>query len=408
MAATASRVVQATATIGRALISTIEPVSGGVPRMTAFVADALRRQGWQVTLAWYAPYRRAPELSVPLYQLGSRRPSARRTTALDDYEGHGIGAWLPELEFTHYRPGPDWRRLVEEADIHLSVSGSCLAAWPYVVTGRPFVAWVASPWEADRRDRVAHFPWPRRLLDRAVNAPVLRRMEKRILNSGTILPLSHYTARALDSVAGRPLGSEVLSMPVDTNAFAPNPAKTVWGRVGFSGRLDDPRKNVDLLLDAVALARREDPSIHALLLGGPADARLAARIAEIGLGGAVEVSPYVPHDQLPALLQTLDAFVVPSHQEGLCIAALEAMACGVPVVSTRCGGPEDYVHDGKNGFLVDSAPEAVAGAILKLFSDGVLHDRLAQQARRIVIERFSRTTAEAKVRQACRQAFAHD
>jgi len=90
MAATASRVVQATATIGRALISTIEPVSGGVPRMTAFVADALRRQGWQVTLAWYAPYRRAPELSVPLYQLGSRRPSARRTTALDDYEGTAL------------------------------------------------------------------------------------------------------------------------------------------------------------------------------------------------------------------------------------------------------------------------------------------------------------------------------
>ena len=53
-------------------------------------------------------------------------------------------------------------------------------------------------------------------------------------------------------------------------------------------------------------------------------------------------------------------FVIPSHQEGLCIAALEAMACGCPVVSTRCGGPEEFVVEGRTGYLVPASPEAMA------------------------------------------------
>lgn len=66
------------------------------------------------------------------------------------------------------------------------------------------------------------------------------------------------------------------------------------------------------------------------------------------------------------MLQTFDVFVIPSHQEGLCISALEAMACGVPVVSTYCGGPEEFVIPGRTGTLVRSTPEDLAYAIYNI------------------------------------------
>ena len=67
--------------------------------------------------------------------------------------------------------------------------------------------------------------------------------------------------------------------------------------------------------------------------------------------------------------RSLDVFVMPSFQEGLCIAALEAMACGCPVVTTPCGGPEEYVLDGENGFFTTFAPESVAEKVEYLLSD---------------------------------------
>ena len=58
-----------------------------------------------------------------------------------------------------------------------------------------------------------------------------------------------------------------------------------------------------------------------------------------------------------------------SAQEGLGISGIQAMACGVPVVSTRCGGPEDYVIDGKTGKLAGNTPEELADAIAWIVAD---------------------------------------
>ena len=182
----------------RVLISTITPISGGVPTMTRFVVATLRDRGYETVLAHYEPYSLSPQLSVPSYRLGRQRVGSERRQALDDYESHAIGAWLPELEFTHYWPTAAWRQVLATCAAQVTVGGNALAAMPYVLTRQPFLAWVATGWDADRKDRVARFPWPRKLLDRLVNGPVLRRQERRILRSGTILALSDYTRRALN------------------------------------------------------------------------------------------------------------------------------------------------------------------------------------------------------------------
>jgi len=382
-------------TMPRVLIATIEPISGGVPTMTGFIAETLRSRGLTPVLAHYEPYSRNPRLSVPSFRLGRARPGAERRITWDSYETHAIGAWLPELEFTTYAPTPAWRQVMASCAAHLSVCGNVLPATPYLRTGRPFVAWVATGWDEDRKDRTAAFPWPRKLLDRLLNAPIIRRLERRLLGAGTILALSSHTRRVLQGLApGQPVAG-ILPMPVDTDFFAPRPAAVVPGRIGFSGRLDDPRKNIGLLLAALARARRTGAELTALLIGGPPSPEITERIQALGLQEHVSLNPYLPREQLRDHLQRLDLFVVPSHQEGLCIAALEAMACGCPVVSTRCGGPEEFVIDGETGQLVDSDPAAMAQALIAITADRDRRDRLAQGARRRIERHYHRAHAEA-------------
>jgi glycosyltransferase involved in cell wall biosynthesis len=134
--------------------------------------------------------------------------------------------------------------------------------------------------------------------------------------------------------------------------------------------------------------------VSALLIGGKPDQRLLRRIAELGVGEIVEFCGYVPREQLRDLLCTLDVFVVPSHQEGLCIAALEAMACGCPLISTRCGGPEEFVIDGETGFLVAFDPAEMAEAMVRITGNEVLRRRLSESALKLVRENYSRAKAE--------------
>jgi glycosyltransferase involved in cell wall biosynthesis len=355
----------------RALISTIEPIDGGVPTMTLCMARIVAELGMEPVFAWYEPWSRQPALSVPLHGLPSgRRPGMVRRSVYEGHQGHGLGAWLPELEFTHYLPRRHWRSLIADCRFHLSVTGNPLCAAPYARLGLPFLAWVATPWEADRSQRVQGFSLPRRLLDQGLNGPVLRRLERQILRApgGRILALSPYTSRALATIAGRPMDG-VLLMPVDPSVFFPAPERLQPWKVGFAGRYADPRKNIDLLLDAVQDLVAAGRPVQLDLVGEMNTTVLQDRLQQRGLAEVTRCLPTLSRQALAPVLQGFDVFVIPSHQEGLCIAALEAMACGVPVISTRCGGPEDYVQPGINGDLVDRDPASMAAAITAMCSD---------------------------------------
>lgn len=391
----------------RVLVSTILPSPGGVNTMTGYVVKSLRALGLEPVIAYYQPYSLSPELSVPSFRLLQRTVGEVEGRAFDGCESHAIGAWMPELEFTHYFATRHWRRLMDSCDAHVSVAGNVLAATAFWQSGRPFVAWVATDWAGDRKDRVREFSLPRRIIDRWVNAPFLRRYERRLLNAGTVLALSEYTARTLEAVAGPAFRVSILPMPVDAARFRPAPCATVPRRIGFSGRIDDPRKNIQLLLQALALLCQSDETVSALLIGGTPTQATLAMVEQVGLTGRIRFVPHVSSAEMPALLQTLDVFVLPSHQEGLCIAALEAMACGVPVVSTRCGGPEEFVIPGQTGLLVDFDAAQMAQAVQSILVDPALRAHLSLGARRIVEARHTYRRAESVFASALRATFPH-
>lgn len=368
---------------------------GGVHTMTAFVVETLREGGFQPVVAFYEPYTVSPDLSVPAHRLLARRPGSRARTSVGDVETYAMGAWLPELQFTQYWASEAWRKLIDRCPYHIAVCGSVHAALPFSQLKQPFLCWAATPWEDDWRDRVRTRSMPRWLFETVVSAPVLRRMEKRILNLGQTIALSAYTARRLDEIAGGPTTAAIMPMPVASERFEPDPSKVVPGRIGFTGRFMDPRKNISLLLEATAYAASQGTDISLDLIGDTPGADLQDRVAALGLRDRVQFIPSVAQATLISHLQQLDVFVLPSHQEGLCIAALEAMSCGCPVVSTRCGGPEEYVIDGVTGYPVDSTAEALGSAIIKITSDRGRRGTLGLNARRLVIDRYSPQAAKA-------------
>jgi len=355
----------------------------------------LAERGIEAEVAWYEPYRMTPRLSVPAFRLGTRRPAAERREVPGAAAGWAIGAWLPELEFTHYLPTSVWRERIAAADLHLVVSGSCLAALAFERTATPFLAWVATDWEGDRRDRVRAFPAARRVLDRLLVAPVCRRLERRLLRSGRVLALSEPTRECLERIAGARAVGAVLSPPIDTGLFRPAEGSVVSGRVGFVGRFEDPRKNLPLFLSALAAARRSGEHVTALVIGNTSTPQIERDIAQHGLVGSVQLVPYLDAEPLAEQLRSCDLVAVTAHQEGLGIAALEAMASGCPIISTRCGGPEEFVRDGENGYLTGFDAEEIAARIVAVCADRALRSRLSAAARRTVEIGYSLPRARA-------------
>jgi glycosyltransferase involved in cell wall biosynthesis len=120
--------------------------------------------------------------------------------------------------------------------------------------------------------------------------------------------------------------------------------------IGTAGRLVE-LKGIEYLLSAAAALRREFPSLRLEIAGsGPHRAKLEEAVALAGLQAQVKFLGWV--DDLPSLLPRWDVFVMPSLEEGFPIAAMDAMAAGLPVIATSVGGIPELIEDGKTGWLV--------------------------------------------------------
>lgn len=153
-------------------------------------------------------------------------------------------------------------------------------------------------------------------------------------------------------------------------------------------------KGIDDLLDAMAaLQARGNPVT--LTLAGPEgtagdEATLREKIASRGLEGVVRYVGVVRDAGKRHLLRWADAYVQPSHQEGLPISVLEALAAGLPIVATRVGALPEVLEPGVHGLLVDPhAPLALADAIETVAANAGLRASMSVAARELAARRFS-------------------
>jgi glycosyltransferase involved in cell wall biosynthesis len=150
-----------------------------------------------------------------------------------------------------------------------------------------------------------------------------------------------------------------------------------------------PEKDQALLLEAVARLAPSRPRLRALLVGGgPLEADLRARVAELGLDGVAHVVGL--RADAVDVAAAADVVTLTSIREGLGLTLIEAMAVGTPTIGTAVGGILDVIDDGRTGLLVPSGDaDALAAAIARLLDDADLARRLADAGRAEVAARFS-------------------
>jgi glycosyltransferase involved in cell wall biosynthesis len=170
-----------------------------------------------------------------------------------------------------------------------------------------------------------------------------------------------------------------------------------------------PQRRFDLLLDAAEEVARACPRFRLLVIGRGSKLERTARepARRRGLLDRTVFFPgYFEGDDFPAVLRALDLklFLVPGT-DGTARAVREALACGVPVVTTRRGILPELVRDGETGRVVDESGPALAKAVLELWRDGAERRRMGDAARRDALERFDPRRQVAAVRDAYRAAL---
>jgi len=342
----------------------------------------LKARGVEVTVV--APRNPGIEGVRWLPLLSSAAPPAARVRQLL--------AWVPRFPAvfrSRWREGVSWRRALREA-----------------------------PFFADRWD-VVYFPWTTHVAQLPVAAegpmPIVvscrgsqvtvapHNPERRSVVGGLrtafdVAAAIHCVSEAIADEATR-FGADreritVIRPAVDPGFFIPNetPASGSGSRlrIAMTGALIW-RKGYEYAL--VGLRRALDLGVSAELViagDGPEEQRVQYTIEDLDLRDHVRLLGRQPVREVREHLLRSDVYLLSSLEEGISNAVLEAMSCGLPVITTACGGMAEAVEDGLEGFVVPVRdPGAIADAIKRLAASGELRGRMGSAARERIVREFA-------------------
>ena len=263
---------------------------------------------------------------------------------------------------------------LETGNVVVSVHGNDFLR-PYVEAGRPDLDRLPLLWRLRGRTRTLLMA-----LDRQVGRwRTNRLMERSLPRVPCVVTNSRYTESVLlerfpgceghTSVGLVGVGGDFLRIVrAARRADVPVRLLTVC-------RLSEPRKNVDLVLRALASLKDRYTFSYTLIGDGPTRGSLEALARELGLIGLVRFAGRVPQDELMRELSSADLFILtsstlPASHEGFGIAYLEANAAGTPVLAARLAGAIEAVDEGVSGMFVDEPTVAQIQAAIERFLSG--------------------------------------
>ena len=173
--------------------------------------------------------------------------------------------------------------------------------------------------------------------------------------------------------------------------------------IGSIARLS-PVKGQNFLVMAMKKVLEEIPDAQLLIVGdGPCQRELVNLTLQLGIGDKVNLEGSTLDTVQP--LSAMDIFVLPSLQEGLGLAVMEAMVTSKPVIGSNVGGVYSLIKDGKTGLLVAPKDEdALADALMKLLKDKQLADALGKAAKQLIEEKFSLAKMAEKIEEVYKEA----
>jgi len=364
---------------------------GGVREKALFVARSLSGQlGASVQVVSLATSRTDASSILLRSPRTWRRPLVSRYR-VEEFTVDHVGAVGAEIEVARYGRRRALLKLVERCDVLHVVCGT--PAWAYAVSGfrGPLVVHFASFVQHERRQdtpgRWSALSGWRQLMTSSVGMverAALRRAD-------VIIPVNRTRRAEVLALVSPETPVEVVHTGVDTERFTPGPYRED-GYLLTVGRLNDPRKNVPLLLRAYAAARARSSNVPRLVLAGVAapDSESQTLISVLGLTDSVQYIGPQDHLTLVDTYRGASAFVLSSNEEGQGIAVVEAMASGLPIVATSCVGPSELITDGLEGLLTPvGSLERLADAIVRITTDPGLRRRMSDAARCRAVRDFS-------------------
>lgn len=221
--------------------------------------------------------------------------------------------------------------------------------------------------------------------------------QRAVAAADQIIASSEHEREALVELYGaRRDRVSVIPCGVDLDLFRPVPRAEARAKLGLSGEVllfvgrMDPIKGLDLLLQSmVELRHRRDVTLVVVGGGGMEQEylRIQALAKSLGIADRVQFRGAIAQDLLPTYYSAASLCVIPSHYESFGLVAIEAMACGTPVIGSKVGGLTTVIRDDDNGFLIPwRRPELFAERIEAVLDNPPLRRRLAAHARPSVLQ----------------------
>ena len=327
---------------------------GGAERLVLDICRTLDRERYDVTL-------------VSLFSQANAAPLSRAVC-----EQAGL-----RCVFLDKQPGLDLKLLGRLTTLYRQVR-------PDVVHSHLY-AGVYSLWAARRAGVPVSVHTVHTLADKEMPS-LHKRCMRHAYRAGRVAPvaISPQVQQSLYREYGLPADRVVcIDNGIDIARFTPPAAGLAHDGFRFIsvGRLCEA-KNQHLLIEAFAQVHRQLPDATLTIVGeGPLRAALEQQVAQAGLSDCVSL-PGIS-DDVPGYLHRSDVFVFSSDYEGVGLVLMEAMAAGLPVVSTAAGGVANVVTDGQNGFLTPVGDAtALAACMTRLASDDTLRGQMAAAARK--------------------------
>jgi D-inositol-3-phosphate glycosyltransferase len=361
-------------------------LEGGVKTMILFLhrvlAESGRYEPHMISLATWSRDTASMRFSSPRSWLRGVRMEQGTAEGIPFVH---VGAFGAELEFQRYRPRPCLTLLLSQFDLVQFVTGT--PSWAAAMPGG--LLWTATTVWPDRASRVLATSGLRRLFLASMSRAAESYERQALRHSTHVFALSEYTRRSVArwTPADR---LEVAPCGVDTDFFHPAESRPS-GQPQYIlsvGRFSDPRKNLRLLIESYD--KFWSPAAPELWLAGGVDAQSVEWISKLRSAASIRLLGAREGQELAEIYRNALFFVLSSEEEGLGIVVLEAMASGLPIVTTRCGGPESIVEQGETGLFVPlGGRDELAAAMDAMTTSPGLRTRMARQARVRAVERFS-------------------
>lgn len=340
-------------------------LTGGTEVATLDTATALQSLGFRVSVIVYfdetepdmlAAFRQAG-ITVTLFgipRVGGAMAQARLGLLL----GKALIKLRPSLVWVQYMTPTLVPLLVARLFTRRLLAAVHVAAGHYNASSMARLRWLAS-WWCNPLVCVSHTS-ARGIVGQATDQPRLAQRVKVLPNA-----IDTALANSASAIDWRSMLGIAPELPV----------------IGYVGRLAH-NKGADVLLQAAAQVNRQHPECHWLIVGDGAEKQHLQAIAEQGgLVNKVHFTGSLPRDAVYGAMKGFGIAVVPSREEGFGLTALEAMACGVPLVASGVDALQEVVKDGETGLLfTPGEPNALAATLMQLLDSPAQQHALATAA----------------------------